>query len=154
MDGLLAGDNRKKELETENQSAYGVWRSELHGEFEVFVARVNDLHLDEPSDQQTFYSLINRFASAFRDLRDRSEASAAPTKALIRLEELIEEMDDTSAPVQVSVAYIGSDPFKKASREKRREEHEQKDIERVREIRDEIADRIHDVIVALDEPSE
>ena len=146
VDTFLAGKKREKEIEVENQSEYEEWVSELYSEIEVFVNRVNDLDLEESEDRHKLFSLIGRFSDRFYELRERSEASDAPTEALIKLEELIERMNNASAPAAATVAYLGDDPFKKARRERKREEREKKQIKRVRKERDEIADYIQRVM--------
>ena len=148
---ILAGSKRKKEIKVENQSDYDQWLSELYSEIEVFVKRVNALKLDESEQRDKFYEFVSRFSDRLKDLRERSEASGAPADALIRLEELIEVMNESSSKVHVSVAYIGDDPFEKARREKKREEREQEKIERMREKRDEIADQIEEVTEVFEE---
>lgn len=148
---ILAGSKRKKEIEVENQSDYGRWLSELYSEIEVFVKRVNALDLEETEQRDKFYDFVGRLSDRLEDLRERSAASGAPAEALIQLEELIEELTESSSKVHVSVAYIGDDPFEKAKRNKKREELEQEKIEQLREKRDEIADQIQEVTSALDE---
>ena len=148
---ILAGSKRKKEIEVENQSDYSQWMSELYSEIEVFVKRVNALDLEEAEHRDKFYEFIGRLSDRLEDLRERREASGAPAEALIRLEELIEELTESSSRVHVSVAYIGDDPFEKAKREKKREEREQEKIEQLREKRDDIADQIQKVTSALEE---
>lgn len=133
----------------ENQSDYSQWLSELYSEIEVFVKRVNDLNLEEAEQQEEFYEFVARLSDRLEDLRERSEASGAPAEALIRLEELIEELTESSSKIHVSTAYIGEDPFEKAKREKKREEREKEKIEQLREKRDEIADKIQEVTSAL-----
>lgn len=138
----------------ENQSDYDRWLSELYSEIEVFVKRVNALDVEEAEQRDKFYKFVGRLSDRLEDLRERSEASGAPAEALIRLEELIEDLTESSSKAHVSVAYTGDDPFEKARREKKREEREQEKIERLREKRDEIADQIQKVTSALkeDEP--
>lgn len=135
----------------ENQSDYSQWLSELYSEIEVFVKRVNALDLEETEQRDKFYEFVGRLSDRLEDLRERSEASGAPAEALIRLEELIEVLTESSSKVHVSVAYIGEDPLEKARREKKREEREQEKIEQLREKRDEIADQIQEVTSALEE---
>ena len=113
-DKLLAGSKRKEEIEVENQSDYDLWVSEVYSEIEVFVKRVNNLDLEDAEDREKLFSITSRFADRLSDLRERSEASAAPAGALIKLEELIERMNSASAPAVVSIAYLGDDPLKKA----------------------------------------
>jgi len=79
VDTFLAGKKREKEIEVENQSEYEEWVSELYSEIEVFVNRVNDLELEESEDRHKLFSLIGRFSDRFYELRERSEASDAPT---------------------------------------------------------------------------
>ena len=150
-DRILAGSTRKKEIEVENQSEYDEWVSELRSEIEVFVKRVNALDLEEAGDRDKFYEFVKRFSDRLRDLRERSEASGASAEALIRLEELIEELNESSSTVHVSVAYIGDDPFEKARREQKRKKREQEKIESLREKRDEIAGKIQELTSAFDE---
>jgi chromosome segregation ATPase len=151
MNRILAGSTRKKEIEVENQSDYDRWLSELYSEIEVFVKRVNALNLEETEQRAKFYEFVGRFSERLEDLRERSEASGAPAEALIQLEELIEELTESSSEVHVSVAYIGDDPFEKARQEKKREERKQEKIEQLREKRDEIADKIQGVMSAVKE---
>lgn len=148
---ILAGSKRKKEIKVENHSDYSQWLSELYSEIEVFVKRVNALDLEETEQRDKFYEFVGRLSNRLEDLRERSEASGAPAETLIRLEELIEELNESSSKVHVSVAYIGDDPFEKARREKKREERKQEKIEQLREKRDEIADQIQEVTSALEE---
>jgi uncharacterized FlaG/YvyC family protein len=63
---------------------------------------------------------------------------------------LIEQINNTSSQIHVSVAYIGNDPFEKARREKKRKKREQEKIERAREKRNEIAESIEEFTAALD----
>lgn len=136
----------------ENQSDYDRWLSELHSEIEVFVKRVNALNLEESSDRSKFYKFVGRFSDRLKDLRERSEASGGPAEALIRLEQLIEVMtESSSSKIHVSVAYIGDDPFEKAKREKKSEKRRQEQIEQLREKREEIADQIQDVMDAFED---
>lgn len=146
---ILSGSKRQKEIEVENQSDYDRWLSELYSEIEVFVKRVNALDLEEAEQRDKFYEFVGRFSDRLRDLRERREASGAPAEALIRLEELIEELTESSSKVHVSVAYIGDDPFEKAKRETKRKEREQEKIVQLREKRDEIAEQIQKVNSAL-----
>lgn len=146
VDTLLAGPKREREIKVEAQSEYEQWVSELYSELQVFVKRVNDLDLEEASDRDKLFSLIEQFAARFEDLRNRREAASAPADALITLEELIERMDNTATPIAATVAYLGDDPFEKARREKKEEEREKKEIERVRNERDEIAEYIRRVV--------
>lgn len=148
---ILAGSKRKQEIEVENQSDYDRWLSELYSEIEVFVKRVNTLDLEEAEQRDKFSEFVGRLSERLEDLRERSEASGAPAEALIRLEELIEELTESSSKVHVSVSYIGDDPFERAKREKKREEREQEKIEQLREKRDEIANKIQEVTSALEE---
>ncbi|WP_313694262.1 hypothetical protein [Halorarum halobium] len=150
-DRILAGSKRKKEIEVENQSDYDRWLSELYSEIEVFVKRVSALDLEEAEQRDKFYEFVGRLSDRLENLRERSEASAAPAEALIRLEELIEVMNESSSKVHVSVAYIGDDPFEKAKREKKREKRRQEKIGQLREKRDEIADQIQEVTEAFEE---
>jgi hypothetical protein len=147
---ILAGSNRKKEIEVENQSEYDQWVSELHSEIAVFVKRVNSLDLTASEGRSKFYEFAGRLSDRLNDLRERSESSGAPAEALIKLEELIEQINDTSSQIHVSVAYIGNDPFEKARREKKRKKREQEKIERAREKRNEIAESIEEFTAALD----
>jgi hypothetical protein len=153
-DRILAGGKRKKEIEVENQSEYEEWVSELRSEIEVFVKRVNSLDLEEAGDRDKFYDFVKRFSDRLGDLRERSEASGASAEALIRLEELIEELNESSSKVHVSVAYIGDDPFEKARREKKSKEREQEKIEQLREKRDRIAGQIQELTSSFDEDVE
>lgn len=148
---ILAGSKRRKEIEVENRSDYDQWASELYSEIEVFVKRVNALDLEESGDRSKFYELAGRLSDCLQDLRERSESSGTPAEALIQLEKLIEQINNTSSQVHVSVAYIGDDPFEKARREKKRKKREQEKIERAREKRDEIADKIQQLTAAFEE---
>lgn len=150
-DRILTGSKRKKELEVENQSEYNQWISELHSEIEVFVRRVNHLDLAEAEARGQFYKFVGRVSDRLLELRERSESSAAPAEALIQLEELIEETNQTSSQVHVSVAYIGDDPFEKAKREKKRNDREREKTERAREKRDAIADKIQELTATFEE---
>lgn len=149
-DRILAGSNRKKEIEIENQSEYDQWVSEVYSEIEVFVKRVNALDLEESEDRSKFYDFAGRLSDRLRELRERSESSGAPAEALIQLEELIEQINESSSEIAVSVAYIGDDPFEKARREKKRKESERERTERAREKRDEIAGKIREFNDALE----
>jgi hypothetical protein len=148
---ILADSKRRKEIEVENQSDYDQWVSELYSEIKVFVKRVNALDLEESSDRSKFYEFAGRLSDRLQDLRERSESSGAPAEALIRLEELIEQINNTSSQVHVSVAYIGDDPFERARREKKKKRREQEKIERAREKRDEIGDNIQQLTAAFEE---
>ena len=147
---ILTGSIRKKEIEVENQSKYDQWVSELYSEIEVFVKRVNNLDLSEVGDRDKFYEFASRLSDRLQDLRERSESSGAPADALIKLEELIEQINDSSSKIHVSVAYIGNDPFERARREKKRKKREQENIERARGKRDEIAESIQRLTAALE----
>ena len=148
---ILAGSKRRKEIELENQSDYDQWVSELYSEIEVFVKRINALDLEGASDRSKFYEFAGRLSDRLQNLRERSESSGAPAEALIQLEELIEEINNTSSRVHVSVSYIGDDPFEKARREKKRKKREQEKIEQAREKRDKIADKIQQLSAAFEE---
>ena len=150
VDTFLAGKKREKEIEVENQSDYDKWLSELYSEIEVFVKRVNNLDLEESEERGKFYDFIGKFSTRLQDLRERSESSGAPATALIEMDELVETLEDTSAPISVAVASLDNDPFKKARRERRRKKREQNKIERARERRDEIANQIQEVTSALE----
>lgn len=154
VDTVLAGTKRQQEIEVENQSEYDQWRSELYSEIEVFVKRVNSLDLEESEDRSQMYEFIEKFSNRVQDLRERSEASSAPTEALIELDSLIEELNDTSAPIAVATVSLSRDPIKKARNRRRREEREQNRIEHAREHRDEVADKIQEVNSAFDEDLE
>lgn len=149
-DRILAGSNRRKEIEVENRSEYEEWVSEVYSEIEVFVKRVNALDLEDAEDRGKFYDFAGRLSDRLSDLRERSESSGAPAEALIQLEELIEQINESSSKVAVSVAYIGDDPFEKARRERKREKREKEKIERARKKRDEIAGKIRLFSEALD----
>lgn len=149
-DRILAGGKREEELNVEKQSEYDQWVSELHSEVEVFVKRVNGLDLSNSESRSQFYDFTERFSDRLVDLRERSESSGAPAEALIRMDELIEEINETSSQIAVAVAYIGDDPVEKARREKRREEREQKRAKRSREQRDSIAGKIEELMQALE----
>lgn len=151
VDTVLAGTKRQQEIEVENQSEYDQWRSELYSEIEVFVKRVNSLDLEESEDRSQMYEFIEKFSDRVQNLRERSEASSAPTEALIKLDSLIEELKDTSAPIAVATATLSRNPVKKARHRKRREEREQNRIEHAREQRDKVADKIQEVNTAFDE---
>ena len=151
VDTVLAGTKRQQEIEVENQSEYDQWRSELYSEIEVFVKRVNSLDLEESEDRSKMYDFMEKFSNRVQDLRERSEASSAPTEALIELDSLVEELEDTSAPIAVATATLSRNPAKKARQRKRREEREQNRIEHAREQRDKVADQIQVVNSAFDE---
>lgn len=150
VDTFLAGTKREREIEVENQSDYDKWLSELYSEIEVFVKRVNNLDLEESEERGKFYDFIGKFSTRLQDLRERSESSGAPATALIEMDELVEMLEDTSAPISVAVASLDNDPFKEARRERRRKEREQNKIERARDRRDEIANQIQQVTSALE----
>jgi DNA repair exonuclease SbcCD ATPase subunit len=152
VERILAGSKREKEIEVENQSDYDRWLSELHSEIAVFVERVNALDLEEAEHRKKFYEFISRFSDRLKDLRERSEASAAPTEDLIRLEELIEVMNkSSSSKAHVSVSYLGDSPFEKAKHEEKKEKRRQERIAQLREKRDEIGDQIQEVSEAFEE---
>lgn len=141
-DRILVGSSRRKEIKVENQSEYDQWVSELYSEIEVFVKRVNALDLEESEDRSKFYAFAGRFSNRLQELRERSETAEAPAETLIQLEELIEQINESSSKVAVSVAYLGDDPFEKARREMKRKKREQERAVRAREKRDEIAGKI------------
>jgi hypothetical protein len=147
---VLAGSNRKKEIQVEKQSEYDQWTSEIHSEIAVFVRRVNNLYLNHSEDRSKFYEFADRLSDRLQDLRERSESSGAPPEALIKLEELVETINNNSSDVSVSVAYIGDDPFKKARREEERQQREQERIERTYEKRERIAESIEQFTAVLD----
>lgn len=149
-DRMFAGSKRRKEIDAEIESEYDQWASELRSEILVFVKRVKALDLEESNDRHRFYEFVKRFSERLRDLRERSEASNASAEALIRLEELIEELNESSSKVHVSVALFGGDPFKKARWEKRKKERYRERIEQARKKMDNIADQIQELISAFD----
>jgi len=95
------------------------------------VKRVNSLDLTASEDRSKLYEFAGRLSARLNDLRERSESSSAPAEALIKLEELIEQINDTSSQVHVSVAYIGNDPFEKARREKKRKSASRRKLSRL-----------------------
>lgn len=149
-DLLLAGEKRDRELDVEKEAEYGEWGTELHAQIEVFVKRVNASDLEDSADRQKFFSLVSKSANRFSRLRESSESATAPTDALIRLEELIERMENASEPISVGVVSLDENPFKRAQRKRREENRERKEIKRVREERDEIADHIQELIDAFE----
>jgi len=150
-DRILTGGKRKKELEVENQSEYAQWVSELYSEIEVFVKRVNALDLSEVEGREQFYEFGERFSERLQELRNRSQSSAVPTEVLIQLEELIEQIDETSPGAAASVVYMGDDPLKKAKMEQERKERREERTEEVRKERDMIANEIQELTAAFDE---
>jgi len=148
---FLAGKKRKEEIEAENQSEYDQWVSSIYSEIRVFVKRVNGLDLEEASDRDELYELINQFADRFSDLRERSESAGAPVDALIKMDEMIDRMKDSSSPIAVGMASWSRDPMKKARHEKRREKDRAKRVKRVRDERNEIAEKIEDFTAELEE---
>jgi hypothetical protein len=97
------------------------------------VKRINSLDLEESEDRSKMYDFIEKFSNRVQNLRERSEASSAPTEALIELDSLVEALEDTSAPIAVATVTLSKDPAKKARQRKWREEREQNRIEHARE---------------------
>lgn len=151
IDTALAGFKRSKELEAETKSQYHQWHSEVESELEVFLHRAKDVDIESSTDRDEFYDYLETFENRVRQLRSRSEASEAPTKALIELEDLADLAEETNRPAYVVTATWGATtPFEKRKREKREREREQRHQERIEEEIEEFVGQIEDVRDSFD----
>lgn len=144
-DAVLSGSKRQQEIEVEERSEYQNWRNELGSEIQVFVKRTNRLDINDSDDQYKFYDLTDKFAERIDDLRERSEASKAPTEALIELEELVEFLEDPSAPLAAAVVTFDPSPYEKIRKQKEAERRNQERVEKVQSDLDQVAEKIQAV---------
>ncbi|WP_152424958.1 hypothetical protein [Natronococcus jeotgali] len=126
IDTALAGFKRSRELEAENRSEYKQWHSELESELEVFLYRAKEMNLEESSDRHEFYDYIEKFENRLRSLRSRSEASEAPTQALVEIENLVDLAENTDRPVYAVSVNFKETPLERQRREKKEEERNQR----------------------------
>lgn len=150
LNTVLAGTKREQEIAVENRSGYDQWLDELYSEIEVFVKRVNGLNLEEAEDRDQFYEFIDKFSSRMEQLRARSETSHSPAEVLIGLEELIELLQNTSAPVAVYSLNVNESAWEKKQRQQREKKRERDRIERVRSDRENVANQVENLNKALD----
>ena len=149
LNTVLAGTKREQEIAVENRSNYDQWLDELYSEIEVFVKRVNALNLEETEDRDQFYEFIDKFSSRMEQLRARSETSHSPAEVLIDLEELIELLQNISAPVALYSLNVNESAWEKKQRQQREKERERDRIERVRSDRENVANQVESLNEAL-----
>jgi chromosome segregation ATPase len=153
VDTVLAPLRRKAELYAEEKSEYSTWISELKSETEVFLERVEHLDFDEAEDRDKLYEMVDQFQERIKAIREKPMASKAPNEVLLKLDELHETLDESSAPIPATLAYVGKsrNPFEAARRRKREEERQQRRIDRVSSDLEEIEVKIREVTSAFDD---
>lgn len=142
VDHFLAENRRKREIEVESDARYGEWLEQAESMIQVFVKRVNDLNFDDSADLSRFYELIENLSSRAEDLRESTDASKAPANSLVKLEELVELLNETTQPPASGVVTINETPFERAKRKEREREKEQERIGWAIQDREKIANKI------------
>jgi hypothetical protein len=150
LNAVLSKKKRQQQLSAENQNEYTRWKSDVYSELEVFIRRVSDIDPSDSDDRTEFYKQTDRLHDRLTALRDQSVSSSAPTSGLIKLEDLVDNLDDLSAAIRPYSYNLNETPAQERRREEMREELEEQDAEQACEEIEALGTQIQSLLSALE----